>query len=103
MHNTHAERADQLCTRLPGENTHTHTHTHTRIIHTCKRTTTGHEKHNRHTRPLFFFSSPAALSLFSSIVVLFHNLPEHSGMWDKLMVQMTGPAIPKTVERGPKK
>ena len=99
MHNTHTERADQLCTCLPErrkKNTHTNL-SHSRSIHKCKYTLTGHVKKQKKqiiTRP-HCFSSPAALSLFSSIIVVFHNHPETSGVRDKLMVQMTGPAVLK--------
>lgn len=102
LHNTH-ERADHLCTCLPGGKKNTHAHP----VHTCKYTLTGHKKRKEriviftpppppptthHTR---CFSSPATLSFFSSIIVVFHNHPE-------LMVQMTGPATLKIVALGPK-
>lgn len=108
MHNTHTERADQLCTCLPETKTktpHTRSHTqnlnHSHSIHKCKYTLTGHTKKQIITRP-HCFSSPSVLSLFSSIIVMLYHHPESSGVWDKVMVQMTRPAILKIVVLGPK-
>lgn len=100
-----------MLARRKKQNKKTHTHS----IHTCKYTLTGHEKKNSniHTPPptlppspcthAHSFSSPATLSFFSSIIVVFHNHPETSGVWDELMVQMTGPRHAfKIVALGPK-
>lgn len=109
MHNTHAERADHLCTCLPGGKNKTkkrtrtpYTHVNTHLQGTKKRIVIfTHRPPPLHTRALLFF--PSDSSFFSSIIVVFHNHPETSGVWDELMVQMTGPRHAfKIVALGPK-
>lgn len=112
MHNTHAERADHLCTCLPGGKNKTkkrtrtpYTHVNTHLQGTKKRIVifTHQPPPPSPCTHAHSFSSPATLSFFSSIIVVFHNHPETSGVWDELMVQMTGPRHAfKIVALGPK-
>lgn len=117
MHNTHAERADHLCTCLPGGKNKTkkrtrtpYTHVNTHLQGTKKRIVIFTQQPPPPPPPplspcthAHSFSSPATLSFFSSIIVVFHNHPETSGVWDELMVQMTGPRHAfKIVALGPK-